>query len=288
MAVPSDPSVTTIVTEALKRAGIYNPSSTQITDAGTYQFQEVKSDIRRLASRHPLLRTTAVTATVAGQSRYTQPSDVDVVETVVLLDRPDTWVGTAQTAAASSMTLAASFSEAATTIQGKFLVQTGGTGSVQMGQVITYNDTTKVCTMDAAWGTTPSGTITYLIASDHVRLFEESKPFDWDYRRSPWGLGRASAGAMYGQTLYTDMAADKVYGLLWSYYSDLDRLDETGALFVKLLREWNSVWIQGVAAYVCQRYDEDRFASTMELYQGMLLGLSTEACSVGQARFYDV
>lgn len=288
MAVPSDPTVTTIVTEALKRAGILNPSATQITEAGTYQLQEVKSNIRHIASRHPLLRTTAVTVTVEGQSRYTQPVDVDEVETVVLLDRPDTWVGTAQSATASSMTLAASFSEAATTIQGKFLVQTGGTGSPQIGQVITYNDTTKGCTMDAAWGTTPSGTITYLIASDHVRLFEESKPFDWDYRRSPWGLGRPSAGAIYGQTLYTDMAADKVYGLYWSYFSALDRLDETGALFVKLLREWESVWIQGVAAYLCQRYDDDRAASTMQLYQGMLAGLETEACAVGQVRYHDV
>ena len=93
---------------------------------------------------------------------------------------------------------------------------------------------------------------------------------------------------MYGQTLYTDMAADKVYGLLWSYWSDLDRLDEAGALFVKLLREWNSVWIQGVTAYLCQRYDDDRAVSTMSLYQGMLLGLSTEACGVGQVRFTDV
>lgn len=288
MAVPSDPTLSAIVTEALKRAGQLNPSATQITDATTHQVQEVKADLRHFAGRHPMLKTTAVTSTTIGVSRYTQPSDVDTVETVVLLDGPDAWRGTAAAGATQAITLASTVSEDVTTMQGKLIVLTGGTGVDQYRQLTNWTNATRVASADTSWTTNPNSTTTYVVVNDHYRLYEMSKAHDFDYLRSPYGLNKPRRGAMVSETLYLDYAPDKIYGLLWNYWADLDRLDEVGTLFVKLLREWRSVWVQGIATYTAQRYDDDRFPQLLQGYQMELSGLSTVTCTVAPSRFWDV
>jgi hypothetical protein len=288
MAVPTDPTTTTICTEALKIGGVLNPSSAQVTAAIDNQLADVKSDVRRVASRHPLLKTTAVQATVVGQSRYSQPADADAIQAIQIWDGPDTWRGTAQAGASTTLTFAASFNESTDTVKGKFLVTTGGLGSAQYRQVTGYNNTTKVATVESAWTTTPDSTTTYLLVDTLRKLFDESKPYDWDYRLAPWGLSIPRHGALEGESLWLDYAPDKVYVLHWNYWADLDRLDESGTVFVKLLREWRSLWIQGVAAYTARRYDDDRFVPFITLYQAKLDALSPETCAVGQGRFTDV
>ena len=288
MAVPSDPTLNSIITEALKRGGQRNPSATQITDATTHAVQEVKADIRHFASRHPLLKTTAVTYTTVGVSRYSQPSDVDAVETVVLLDGPDSWRGTATAGATQSITLASTLSEDTTTMQGKFLVLTGGTGAEQYRQITNWTNATKVASADSSWTTNPASGTTYLVVDNHIRLYDYSKAYEWDYLKAPYGLSTPRRASMVAETLYLDYAPDRIYGLLWTYWADLDRLDETGTLFIKLLREWRTVWVQGLAMYAAQRYDDERYPTLMAGYQIALSGLSTAACTVAQGRYCDV
>ena len=162
---PSDPSVSALVREALKRGGRVNPTSTEITSATTHQLQETKSDIRQFAGLHNDLLATAVTTLTRGESIYPWPSDARLLRSVTLLDSPTegSWRGTAQTATATTITFAAAFDEDTLDVVGKWVVTTGGTGSNQYRQINAYNNSTKVATVDSAWDTTPSGTITYLI-----------------------------------------------------------------------------------------------------------------------------
>src|SRR3990167_11141030 len=113
MAVPSDPTVTSVVTEALRRAGRTSPSAQQITDTTEHQFREVKSDITQRSSRHPLLETQAVTATIDGQSRYTWPTEADDIRSLVIVsaDTDTNWQATEQAGGATTITLNASFSQ---------------------------------------------------------------------------------------------------------------------------------------------------------------------------------
>lgn len=289
MAIPSDPTLTEIVTEGLKRGGKVNPTAAQITDAKTHQIQEVKADIRLAQVQHPFLLTTAVTATTKGVSRYSWPTDADKIRSVTLLDGPDAWRGTAQSGGSNTITLAADFSEDADEVIGKFLAITGGTGSNQMDQVTAYNNSTKQATVESSWSTQPDGTSTYLLVNDHLQLWNEDKQFGWDLRRLPTDLGRPDAAAMFAQTLYLNFAPDKIYVLWWDYYADIDRLNETGPLFVKLLREWRSLWIQGVAAYTAQRFDDDRFDKEWSIYQSMLKNdLGAMSAVVSQVQYRDL
>ena len=88
MAIPADPTVTSIVTEGLKRAGRVTPSATQITDATEHQLREVKSDITARAPRHPLLLTNSVLTLVEGQSRVAWPTDANEIRSIVMTFAP--------------------------------------------------------------------------------------------------------------------------------------------------------------------------------------------------------
>jgi hypothetical protein len=288
MSVPSNPTISQIVTEALKRGGRPNPSATEISDTTTHQLREVKADIVQFAPRHRLLKTHASSITTIGKTRYALPDDVDEMESVVLLDGPDSWTGTAQDGATTSITLAADFSEDSNTIIGKYIILTGGTGANQYRQATGYDNSTKVLTPDSNWTTAPSTDTTYKLINDHRVLYDQDKHTDWDHIRTPCAQGIPTKMAIVADEMWTDYAPDKVYGLIATYWIDLDRLDETGTVFTKLLREWRSIWIQGVATYVMQRFDDERFSQNYQVYQNMLTALAGGSSVVGQVQYRDL
>ena len=289
MAIPADPSVTTIVTEGLKRGGRVAPSAAQITDATDHQLQEVKSDIMRVAATHPALQVFATVATTKGEQRYAWPTDMNIPLSITLLDGPDTWRGTAQAGAASTITLASAFSEDPDTVIGHYIVLTGGTGSGQYREVRNYVNTTKVVTVNSAWTTNPDATSTYLVISLHRKLWPLDKVTDHTVLQAPFLLGSPYQAANFGQEYYLYPVPDKsTYGVLYEYFIDISKLDEVGAVFVQLLREWRSLFIQGVAAYTMQRFDEDRAGPAYAMYNSILLELAGQVSTVSQARFHDV
>lgn len=290
MAVPSDPTVTTVITEALKRAGRVSPTVGQISDAIEHQFREVKSDITQRSARHPALETQYVTATVDGQSRYTIPTDADEVRSVVLVYAPtDTyWQATAQSGGATSVTLNASFSQDAENVRGKFAFILGGTGANQFAQVISYDNTTKVAGVDRTWVTNPAvGSLVHLGVSQ-AKLYSFDKPWGYDILNAPFQRGTPSYAAPVGRELWLNYAADRIYGLWWDYWANLDRLDEAGTVFVRHLREHRSLWVQGVAVKTMQRYDEDRYQVELSVYENMLTAYAGYSAGVGQVTYTDV
>ena len=302
-SVPGDPTTTTIVTEALRRGGRVNPTSAEITSAIDNQLQEVKSDIRRFAGLHPDLLATTVTTMTRGVSIYTWPTDAHKIRTVSLLNSPTDgfWRSTAQAGAAASITLSASFDEDEGDVVGKWIVTTGGVGPNQYRQISVYNNGTKVATIsaDGNWDTTPDNTTTYMLIDDHKQLWQIDKPTEWDRKRTPWSRGTPTQAAMVGLELNlnlspdigdTDLASPDTlpFVILWDYWFDIDRLDETAAPFVRMLREWRSLWIQGVAVKTMQRYDDDRYQLELQVYQVMLDGLAAKSSDVAQVRYQNL
>jgi hypothetical protein len=290
MAIPSNPTIAEIVTEGLKRAGRTSPTATQISDATTHNLREVKADIMLIAPTHPYLQTTAYTVTVKGQSRYSLPPEANIPVSLTCLAGPTDWAGTATAGASTTITLAASLSEDELNLLGKTILLTGGTGVSQARTCTGWNNTTKVFTVDLAWVTTPGVTTTYQIISMSRSLWQsEDAASEYDKRNVPYGLGIPYLSSQYGDEFMLYPIPDaSTYGLFFRYYVDLDQLDDAGAIFLNLLREWRSLWIQGIAVKAMQRFDEDRYQGELAVYKLMLDMLSAQTSRVVVGRWTDV
>jgi hypothetical protein len=283
--MPALPTVQEIVTQALKRAGRTVPTATQITEATDHALQEVKADIMLAAPSHKNLLYTATTVTTRGQQRYAVPEDWNIQESLTLLDGPDTWRGTAQGGSATGITLAAAFSESPDAIVGKYILITSGPGIEEYRQLLAYDNSSKEATVDLPWGAVPNSTSTYLIVSMYRQLWPTDLVTELDRMYTQSMLGIPHAAAAFGQEFVLYPVPDKsTYGLINRYYADLSMLEETSDLFVQILREWRSVFIQGIAVKTMQRFDEDRYQSELSVYGVMLANLASQTCRVAQMR----
>lgn len=288
MAIPALPSVTSIVTQALKRSGRVNPTTDQITEATDHALQEVKADIMLVAPTHPNLKTSATTYTTKGQQRYAIPSDSDEQISIILLDGPDDWRGTAMGGGAQSITLASTLSVAADDLIGKYIIITGGPGNEEYREILDYDTSTHIASVDADWGSMPVAGSTYLIVTQTLSLWPIDTRTDMDKILTPTSLGRPERASTFDQEFLLYPTPDKIYGLMNRYWADLSLLDETGDLFTQLLREWRSLWIQGIAVKSMQRFDEDRYQLELSVYTAMLTALERETCQVSQVQYRDV
>lgn len=288
MAVPASPSATSIVTQALKRAGRTTPSAAQITEALENQLQEVKADIMLAAPTHPNLVATSTTVTTRGQQRYAIPADANELSSISLLDGPDEWRGTAQAATLTTITLASTLSITEGELVGKYILITSGMGVESYRQVLSYDVSTHIATIDLSWSVTPTSSSTYLIVQTHYLLW----PMDgqtFDRLSTPTTLDRPNQAMVFDQEYHLYPVPDKsTYGLLNRCWVDLSSLDEADTLFIQLLREWRSLWIQGVAVKSMQRFDEDRYQGELQVYKIMLDLLTSQTCQVRQVRPFDV
>lgn len=288
MAIDSDITVGNMVIQSLKQAGRVNPSSDQIADATAYQFRRVKSDIANKSGRHEALATQYPTIAFPGIQRYSWPTDAHYIKTVSLLSGPDKWAGVAQGGAAGQITLANTVDEDPLTLRGKWIVLTGGTGVNQIRQISSWTNATKLAVIDRNWDTQPVNGTSYLIIDNHTLLWKMDKATEWSSMVSPGSLGRSYQGAMSGREFWLERAPDNVYVLWWDYWAHLDYLDNAGAVFLRHLRMHYGLWTQGVTAWLCQRYDEDRYQAELGVYENLLAAYEAAASHVTQTQFHDV
>lgn len=276
MAVTVDPTVDEIVTEGLKRGGRVSPSATDIANAKSHQLQEVKADITLAAGRSPSLVATELRAIVKGASRHSWPVSADQIKSLQLVATTTTggWNSTAQAGGAASITLVASFDQQSDNVIGRYIFITAGTGSGQFQQIISYDNTTKIAGVDASWTTTPNATSAYFIETYRYNLWNIDRVQDWNHIQTPYVMGIPTSAAMDGRTILFDYAPDTSYVLLIHYWFALDQVDEADSLFIKHLRRYRSLWIQGVAVKTMQRYDEDRYSQELVVYNSMLSALA--------------
>src|SRR6185369_8308026 len=180
MAIPTAPTVTSIVTQALKRATLRVPTTAMITDATDHALQEVKADLMLKAPTHPNLLTTATTVTTRGQQRYTVPSDYNVQQSITLLDGTDTYRGTAQGGSSTGIILAAGFTGTDDELTGKYIIITSGPGVEEYREILSYNDSTKTAMVDIPWLSTPTSLSTYLICSTYTQLWPTGQETSFD------------------------------------------------------------------------------------------------------------
>ena len=287
MAVPSNLTPTQVVTEALKWGGRTVPTSAQITDGLTLYMAAVKSDLHRVAPCHPSLLTQTTVPTQIGLSKYDWPVDAEEISSINLIDTRDEtgWTGTAQAGSSSSITLAAGFDNAGIEMRGRYVHNTtpAVTGK---GQILTYDNTTKVAGLTAVDGTAFAVATPYMIEAMRWEVKKRTS-----YHMNAWEqsyeLTRPRQMIMRGRTGIFDKAPDRVYIMEWEYWAALDRLDDAGAVFLRHLREWNALYFQGIGIRVMTRFDEDRRNTETQIYNQMLAEYASTACNIVDGTYTD-
>lgn len=287
MAVPSNLTPTQVVTEALKWGGRTVPTASQITDGLTLYMAAVKSDLHRVAPCHPSLLTQTTVPTQIGLSKYDWPVDAEEISSINLIDTRDEtgWTGTAQAGSSSSITLAAGLDSAGIEMRGRYVHNTtpAVTGK---GQILTYDNTTKVAGLTTVDGTAFAAATPYMIEAMRWEVKKRTS-----YHMNAWEqsyeLTRPKQMIMRGRTGVFDKAPDRVYIMEWEYWAALDRLDDAGAVFLRHLREWNALYFQGIGIRVMTRFDEDRRNTETQIYNQMLAEYASTACNIVDGTYTD-
>src|SRR3990167_1784070 len=128
MAVITNVTEALLVTEAFNRCGITSPTAAQLTRGGDYFLQELLNDIwqstfRDGNTRLKTLSSTLLDASVSGQRTLALAEAFDEELVVEVLDGSRR--ATAQTGAASSITLVSTDTSTTANTQGRWIFLTG-------------------------------------------------------------------------------------------------------------------------------------------------------------------
>jgi hypothetical protein len=176
MAAPTAPTLTTLVAEALKKAGNSNPSSDLTDRAEDKWMEEIKADIWGKVQGKKLkpLLTSRITVLTDGQPQYDRASDFEEDDGKNAMELM--WGDKAGTADAGSTTSITFPSTANYTddIVGRRLVITSGTGQGGIAWITAYNTSTRVATLGPALTTAPASGSGYLIVEASKPLTQRS------------------------------------------------------------------------------------------------------------------
>jgi hypothetical protein len=259
VAVPTVPTLTVLVTEALNKA--WN----RALGAGSTRLRT--------------LQTFEVQITTIGQQKYDFASDFDEVINISILDGDHR--DTAQGGGNLTITLAADEDATEDDVVGKYILITGGTGANELRQAVAYNTTTNQATVDRVWDTNPDATSTYLI----VNQITEIDPDTIDSLGSLGSTTSTGKPTMYARItegvnnrFILDKPADlATYGLLIRYYANIHKIDldnTVNTLIDKIYQNWQGVLKQGIYTKALENnVDESRYAKAKPEYEQMLTNL---------------
>mgnify|MGYP001567929094 CR=1 FL=1 len=276
MASPTAPTLTLIVTEALKKAyGGTTPSAALITRASDEWMEEVKNDIWNLARKLEMLHTTAVLITTNGRNRYSLPTDFSSDLSATILDGDTT--GIAQNGSASSLTLAASDTASERETIGKEFLIIAGTGKGSCSQATAFDTTTKVVNVQPSFTTTPATGDEYMRVTSYKRL-KQYPVNDYDSITNQTSSGVPLYFFPIGDSDYKEIIlypvpyrdSEKPWGLKLRYYANLMTLDLSSTLMATLYRRWRNVFEEGVFAKALRDLDDNRQMAALKIYENSL------------------
>lgn len=261
MALPPAPTITTILTEAYKRTGLFAPTAADLQRAEDEWLEEVKRDIAG-RTRWRILQGVAVVIPTARVGVYAIPMPLLGVSEIWFYDGETK--GTAQAGTANTLTLASSTTTDSAKIIGYKIFLTGGLGGGQSNRVTAYNPSTKVATMESNWTTTPDSTTTYMIANTTERLLDGPNPHvsRAGFRQS----NRPMQWEEWNNQILLDPIPDlSTYGMEWRGPIDVSLIDETDPKYTRLLREWRTALLYGV---MVKKLEQDDDVQGVQLYMG--------------------
>ncbi len=283
----STASATNLVTEALKKAGISDPSDAEVDRAADYWLQEILNDIwmKSAATGNTRLKTlqeTLIDVSTLNVRTYDLGAEMDEELEVEVLD--GSRYDTAQGGAATSITLAADDDGTETTTEGKWVLITSGSGVDEFKQIVDFNATTKVATVESAWTSTPNSSSTYLIVDSETPLDEIDIS---EFASASPTPGRPSAFAKYDRKLLFDRPWDRAtYGIRLRYFMNIHSVDTSGGSTTRwgrIITNWKNVLTQGVFYKALEDNDDPRAPKAKSDYEAMVTSLVYKEIPYGGA-----
>ncbi len=290
MAVPSNPTVSSIVVDALKHVLTATPTAGQESELTNNGFQTVKTEIWAACTTDKLLQTSAMVALTKGSGQVALPADFDHEIKVEVYTCPESLYFTAAAATSSTMTAPSSFSADVTSLRGQYLFTLAGTGSSQVRQITDYDNTTKILTVTPTWTVTPDATTTAFVGTQRYELVKDDPASLSVQGHSPGIprrykiLGTTPFNSAFPVLEISPVPNQVYFAMILTYGPNLTRLDESGSLFVKHLRERRALWFAGLVAMATSRHDEARFAERYQIFQKLLAQVSGHNTQFGQVR----
>lgn len=269
MAIPITRTTTNIVTTAFKKAGIPSPNSIQIANTIENHLEEIKNDI---ASRKDwkVLEETAVLIPTQWLGRYATPIDFRKALQLTIYDGDV--IGTAQAGGSGTITLAANEIINEDTAKGSLIFITSGTSIGGMARITDYSSSTKIAAISPALATTADNTSVYMIPNSKRDLIQ--LPYESSEEIAIKGF--PNGYMVFEQELYLSPIPDEVnYALKMRYGVDITDLDVTGTKHSRILKEWRTALVSGIAMRILEDLDDTtsqkeygRFERAVKLLMG--------------------
>lgn len=288
MSKPTNPTLTSICTEALRKTGIGTPSGTLLTRAENEWMEEIKNDIMNSAYKEGSTKFITLSGcnqyqvTTIGLNRYSFPTNFLEEELIELLD--GTHTDTATAGGNTNITLADDEDAGETDLVGKKILILSGTGSVDARRCIAYSTTTKIATIASAWSTNPDETSVYLVVDTAHTLTEQSLIESSD-KADIFTTGRPQYYYKHcdrvNNYFYFDRPPDKsTYGIHYYYYINLHEIDlvEDTTLISRLYQNWHQVFVAGIYFKALEDADDDRVTNAFLNYERAKKDLITREC----------
>jgi len=278
MAAPTAPTLVSLTTEGLKKAGYSSPNAALLTRAQDEFMEEIKNDVFTTVKKIKSMMTTSVLVLTQGLSRYALPQDYSSDMTMSRLYGQH--VGTSQAGTISSVTLAADEDIDGNSIIGRNILIYSGTGKGSMSQCITYDPSTKVATVSPDFNTAPNGASKYMII-DTLTPMTQEVAWNYDAINTPSDQGEPKIYSPIGDADNGEIVIYPVpfridgipYSLQLRYYANLMKLDLDGTLMSTLYQRWRNLWVKGVELKQLQDDDDDRAQRVQGEYLRELQGV---------------
>lgn len=281
MTIATLPTIETITTEGMKKAGLRDITAERLTRAKDEWLQELLNDIWMRGqitgnTRLKTLQATSVAIGVDNQRQYDLPTDFEEELVITLMDGDNT--GTAQTGTLTSVTLQSGEDISQADAEGRYIVMTSGTSKGQFRPIIGYNTTSLVATIDRSWdsGKTPASGDGYLIVDTYKEL-DEIGIRELDESANPTSPGVPANFAKYGDQFFFDKPLDKAtYGMRLRYYANIhhiDMVEGSGTLITKILTNWQGVLKTGIHMKALDSIKSTDVSRVTKIYEQMVANL---------------
>lgn len=251
MALPTAPTATTIVTEALSRLNEPNPSADMLSRAEDILLGVINRIAKRTNWR--VLDETKSIILTAYQPRYAIPAEFSKGVDLRLFSGGHT--GAIQTAAAGTVTLAANEDMTAAQGNGAPIFMTSDNAAGYWSRIVDYNITTKIATISPNWGVTPTSG-NYLVPTEELEL-----PYQYILKpRLLDTIAKPKLASIYEDEIYlSPVPSSASYALIARYQIKPYKTDLTDARFTSIYWEWREALILGVMRDWAYTPDDDRY-----------------------------
>ena len=248
MAVPTPPTINSLITEAYRRCGIANPSTAQLLRATDEWLEEVKQEISDAKTWHTAEETMVVIPQPYLQV-YAMPSPLVRVQRVRFYRGATK--GTAQTGTTSTITVAAG--TGSSTWNGRKIFLTSGAGAAQVGRITGVSG--GVVAVSCTWDLAPTSSTTYMVADTERFVSGPERGFlmsginpstsilKWDFVEQ-------------NLRFWPPVDAALEYALEIDGEVDLSLIDNGDARITRLLREWRVPIVRGLMVRIKEDQDD--------------------------------